>query len=173
MMRIVFDRLLQRAPLRRFRSASAVDIFGPAWLSSERWTSLKIMSKHRSLLMIVALLFSLTLVSSETVREQLKSDSKFHLYAVIFGITVNTNSKIDGFRVAKITDPRSGTTDPVDVKIPKKFVEAARRKLAATKKYEPEFKDGRPIEFFTYLLYSPGHPEIVISDLDVSLAKQP
>src|ERR1022692_763033 len=127
------------------------------------------MTKHRSLFLIIALLCGLVSASAETVRERLKSDSKFHLYTVIFGVTVDANSKIDGFRVAKVTDPRSGTTDPVDVKAPKKFVEAARKKLAAMKKYEPKFKDGKPVEFFTYIFYSPEHPDIVISDLDVPI----
>jgi hypothetical protein len=61
----------------------------------------------------------------------------------------------------------------VDVQVPKKFVAAARKRLAGMKKYESKFKDGKPVEFFTYFFYSPDHPDIVISDLDVPIDKQP
>jgi hypothetical protein len=103
----------------------------------------------------------------------MKSDSKFQLYTVIFGVTVDANSKIDSFRVARVTDTKSGTTDPVDVKVPQKFVLAARKKLTAMKKYEPQFKDGKPVEFFTYVFYSPEYSDVAITDLDVSIDKQP
>ena len=131
------------------------------------------MTKRRLLFLIATLLCALDSASAETVRERLKNDPKFELYAVIFGVTVDANSKIDGFRVVKVTDPKSRSTDPVDVQVPKKFVAAARKRLAGMQKYEPKFKDGKPVEFFTYVFYSPEHPDIVITDLDVPIDKQP
>ena len=131
------------------------------------------MTKRHSFLLIVTLFCTLISAPSETVRERLKSDSKLHLYSVIFGVTVDAGSKIDGFHVSKVIDAKSGTTDAVDVKVPKKFVEASRKKLAAMKKYEPKYKDGKPVEFFTYVYYSPDYPDVVIVDLDVPIDKQP
>jgi hypothetical protein len=111
-------------------------------------------------------------VSAETVRERVKGDPKFPFYTVIFAITVDAESKINQFYVSKVTDPRSGKTDAVDVKIPEKYVEAARKKASQTK-YEPKFKDGKPVEFYTYYFYSPQYPDVVITDLDAPIDKQP
>src|SRR6267143_7109713 len=86
--------------------------------------------------------------SAQTVRDQLKNLG-FHVYAVIFGLTVDAGSRIRTFHVSKVTDPKSGTTDAVDVKVPQSFVDAARKKAAA-KHYDPKLKDGKPVEFFTY-----------------------
>jgi hypothetical protein len=109
--------------------------------------------------------------SAQTVREHLK-DPGFHAYAVIFGLTVDSKSKILTFHVSKVTDPRAGTTDAVDIQVPRAFVDAAKKK-AATKHYEQKLKDGKPVEFFTYYLYTPSHPRTVITDLDKSLEDQP
>lgn len=166
------DKSLQPKRDGAVSSASRFTVLCPVWLISGCWTSLQLLTKHRSLPIIVALLCSLSVASAETVRERLKSDSKFQLFAVIFGVTVDASSRIDSFRVAKVTDPRSHRTDPVDVKVPRKFVEAARKKLSAMKKYEPQFKDGKPVEFFTYVFYSPEYPDIVITDLDAPIDKQ-
>jgi hypothetical protein len=125
------------------------------------------------LLRLAAVLFlALTFTASaQSVRERLK-DPGFHAYAVIFGLTVDSTSKILTFHVSQVTDPKSGTTDPVKIQVPQAFVEAARKK-AATKHYDQKLKDGKPVEFFTYYLYTPSHPKIVITDLDKSLKEQP
>jgi hypothetical protein len=109
--------------------------------------------------------------SAQTVRERLK-DPGFHAYAVIFAVTVDSTSKILTFYVSKVTDPKAGTTDAVDIQVPEAFVDAA-RKRAATKHYEQKLKDGKPVEFFTYYLYTPSQPKTVITDLDKSLEDQP
>jgi hypothetical protein len=120
----------------------------------------------------VVLFLALTFTASaQSVRERLK-DPGFHAYAVIFGLTVDSTSKILTFHVSQVTDPKSGTTDPVKIQVPQAFVEAARKK-AATKHYDQKLKDGKPVEFFTYYLYAPSHPKIVITDLDKSLEEQP
>jgi len=121
---------------------------------------------------LVALLCSVCLAHSETVRERLKHDSAFRIYSVIFGVTVDADSKIQQFRVSKVIDPKSGKTDAVEVKVPNKYVEAAREKFAG-KKHAPELKEGKPVEFFTYYIYSPEHPAVVITDLDAPIDKQP
>jgi hypothetical protein len=120
---------------------------------------------------IVLSLALASIASAQTVRERLK-DSGFHAYAVIFGLTVDSTSKILTFHVSKVTDPKAGTTDAVDIQVPQAFVDAARRK-AATKHYDQTLKDGKPVEFFTYYLYTPSYPKTVITDLDKSLESQP
>jgi len=110
--------------------------------------------------------------SAQTVRERLKKDPDFKIYAVTFGITASTNSSVPTVRLAKVTDPKAGTTDPVKVDVPGAYVKAAKKKIEA-KHYEPEMKDGKPVEFFTYFYYVPGHSNVVVVDLDKPLDKQP
>ena len=35
-----------------------------------------------------------------------------------------------------------------------------------------KMKDGKPVEVFTYFFYIPGHPNVVVTDLDKPLDKQ-
>jgi hypothetical protein len=121
---------------------------------------------------IVLLFASVASTSAQTVRERLKKDPDFKIYSVIFGVTATTNSAVPIVRLAKVIDPKSGTTDPVKVDVPDAYLKTAKKKIEA-KKYEPELKDGKPIEFFTYFFYVPGHSNIVIVDLDKPLDKQP
>ena len=79
------------------------------------------------------------------------------LYAVVFGVVVNEKSQLTSFRVAKVTDPRSGSIDSVNVAIPESFIAAA-RKLSIAKNYPPQFENGKPKEFFTYYFYDPVEP---------------
>ncbi|HEX5220675.1 MAG TPA: hypothetical protein VFZ59_13975 [Verrucomicrobiae bacterium] len=121
--------------------------------------------------------FSLTLLigavaSAQTVRERLEKEPDFKIYSVIFGVTATTNSSAPAVRLAKVIDPKSGTTDAVKVDVPDAFIKAAKEKIEA-KKYEPKLKDGKPAEFFTYFFYVPGHSNIVVVDLDKPLNKQP
>jgi hypothetical protein len=112
-----------------------------------------------------------SVASAQTVRERLK-DPGFHTYAVVFGLTVDSTSKILTFHVSQVTDPKSGTTNPVKIQVPQEFIDAARKK-AAMKHYDQKLKDGKPVEFFTYYLYTPSRPKTVITDLDKSLEEQP
>ena len=109
--------------------------------------------------------------SEQTVREQLK-DPEFKLYTVVFGITVDADSKLQAIKVSKITDPKTGTTDAVDIQVPQPFIDAAKKKAIA-KQYKPKLQDGKPVEFFTYFYYTPKLPATVVTDLDQPLDKQP
>ena len=66
----------------------------------------------------------------------------------------------------------SGTTDAVMVNVPDECGQAVKNRIEANH-YEPELTDGKPVEFFTYFFYVPGHSEIVVIDLDRPLDKQP
>jgi hypothetical protein len=106
-----------------------------------------------------------------TVRELLKS-AEFKFYSVIFGITIDADSKLQAFKVSKVIDPKSGTTDAVDVQVPAAFIAAAKKKVSA-KHYKPKLENNKPVEFFTYFHYSPNYPTTVITDLDQPLSQQP
>jgi hypothetical protein len=120
---------------------------------------------------ILTLLAMTCACSAQTVRDRLK-DPKFHLYSVIFGVTVGANSTIATFRVSKVFEPRSGNADAVKLEVPQVYIDAARKK-AETKKFGQNLKDGKPVEFFTYFLYTPTEPALVITDVDLPLDKQP
>lgn len=126
-----------------------------------------------SLIVLGALFCATCLAYAETVRERLNQDSKFRLYAVIFGATLNADSSIKEFHVARVLDPRSGNTnDLLNVEIPKAYIEAA-RKVFLKAKHQPEIEDGKSVPLFTYYLYSPAYPKTVITDLDAPIDKQP
>src|SRR6266480_5912272 len=105
---------------------------------------------------IILLLGSVATASAQTVtvRECLKKEPDFRIYSVIFGVTATTNSAVPAVRIAKVTDPKSGTTDAVKVDVPGAYIKAAKKKIEA-KHHEPEMKDGKPVEFFTYFFYVP------------------
>jgi len=56
--------------------------------------------------------------------------------------------------------------------IPDAWIKAAKKKIQAEPP-KPKMKDGKPAEVFTYFFYVPGHPNIVVTDLDKPLDKQP
>jgi len=56
--------------------------------------------------------------------------------------------------------------------IPEAWIKAAKKKIQADPP-KPKMKDGKPVEVFTYFFYVPERPNIVVSDLDKPLDKQP
>jgi hypothetical protein len=109
--------------------------------------------------------------SVQTVRQRLNNEPSLRIYAVVFGVTA-ANSAPPTVRVVKVIDPKSGTIDAVKLDVPNAFVKAAKKKIE-TKPYKPDRKEGRPIEVFTYFGYVPGHPDVVVVDLDKPLDEQP
>src|ERR1041385_1757991 len=110
-------------------------------------------------------------IFAQTVRERL-NDADFHLYSVIFGVTVDPQSKIQTFKVSQVTEPKSGSTKSVDVKVPQSFVAAARKRAEASKSV-PKFKDGNPVEFFSCYFSRPGSPSVVSTVLKKPVDQQP
>jgi hypothetical protein len=108
---------------------------------------------------------------NKTVRELLQAP-EFRIYSVIFGITIDADGKLQGFKVSGVTEPKVNATKTVDAQIPQAFLNAAREKVIA-KKYEPKLENGKPVEFFTYFYYSPQFPNTVITDLDQPPDAQP
>ncbi len=120
---------------------------------------------------LLALFLLVGTASAQTVREQLKRP-EFCLYSVIFGVTIGADAKLQSFRVSKVIEPKTGTTDAVEVPVPPEYVEAARRKFEA-QPHEPKLENGQPVEFFTYFFHSPARPATAITDLDQPIDQQP
>jgi len=129
------------------------------------------------LLRFVGLMLLLGLVASasaQTVRERLKKEPGFRIYAVIFGVTATTNSKPPAVRLVEVGDISEGSTKSADaakIDLPDAWINAAKKKIQAEPP-EPKMKDGKPVEVFTYFFYVPGHPNVVVIDLDRPLDKQ-
>ena len=113
----------------------------------------------RSLLAILLI----ATASAQPVRELLKR-AGFRLYTVVLGITVDERGTITNFRVARVTDAKSDSKASLPVKVPKRFIGAARKKAEA-RHYKPWLEKGKPVEFFTYYFFAPDYPNALISDL--------
>lgn len=113
-----------------------------------------------------------TSASAQTVRDLLMKDPDFRIYSVVFVVTATTNSTLPAIRLAKVTDPKTGTTDAVKLDVPDSYVRAAKKKIEEMH-YVPELKDGKPVEFFVHYFYVPGHSNVVIADLNKQINKQP
>ena len=124
---------------------------------------------------LMLLLGSVASASAETVGERAKKDPSFKIYPVIFSVTVTSNSTPPAVRVVgkgqgknyrKISEAEAAKIIPAAwIKAVKKIIQADPPK--------PKMKDGKPVEVFTYFFYVPERPNIVVSDLDKPLDKQP
>jgi hypothetical protein len=113
--------------------------------------------------------------SAQTVGERMKKDPDFRIYPVIFGVTATTNSKPPAVRVVEIGTPHSEPSKsgkPPKIDVPDAWINAAKKKIQAEPS-KPQMKDGKPVEVFTYFFYVPERPNVVVSDLDKPLDKQP
>ena len=118
---------------------------------------------------------SVASASGQTVGERLKKDPDFRIYAVVFGVTATTNSKPPAVRlvqVGKISGQSGKSADAAMRDLPDAYIKAAKKKIQAEPP-KPQMKDGKPVEVFTYFFYVPEHPNVVVTDLDKPLDKQP
>ena len=122
---------------------------------------------------LMLLLGSVASASAQTVGERAKKDLSFQIYPVIFGVTATSNSTFPAIRVVSVGTPK-GQGKSVDAAkiVPDAWIKAAKKKIQA-KPPRPQMKDGKPVEVFTYFFYVPGHPNVVVTDLDKPLDKQP
>jgi hypothetical protein len=114
------------------------------------------------------LLGSVASASAQTVGERLKKDPGFRIYPVIFGVTATTKSRLPAVRLVEVGVPKGSAK----IDLPDTFIKAAKKKIQAEPP-EPKMKDGKPVEVFTYFFYVPGHPNVVVVDLDKPLDRQP
>ena len=137
-------------------------------------------SRLLSFASLMLLLGSIVSASAQTVGERVKKDPSFQFYPVIFGVTAASNSTPLAIRVVSIGNTSKGRAkgDRVISEaeaakiIPEAWVKAAKKKIQADPP-KPKMKDGKPVEVFTYFFYVPERPNIVVSDLDKPLDKQP
>ena len=99
----------------------------------------------------------------------MEKEPGFRVYPVIFGVTATTNSKPPAIRVVEVGTPKGS---PKIDNVPDAFIKAAKKKIQAEPP-KPKMKDGKPVEIFVYFFYVPGHPNVVVIDLDKPLDKQP
>ena len=113
--------------------------------------------------------------SAQTVGERMKSDPGFKIYPVIFGVTATSNSTPPVVRLVEVGTPRDERTKsghPPKIDLPDAWIKAAKKKIQAEPP-KPKMKDGKPVEVFTYFFYVPDHPNVVVTNLDKPLDKQP
>lgn len=124
---------------------------------------------------LTLLLESIASASAQTVAERMKKDPNFRIYPVTFGVTATSDSAPPVVRAQRVGTPRSERTKsghPPQIDIPDAWIEAAKKKIQAAPP-RAKMKDGKPVEVFTYFFYVPDHPNIVVSDLDKPIDKQP
>jgi hypothetical protein len=104
----------------------------------------------------------------------LNQDPGFRIYPVVFGVTATTKSGPPAVRLVEVGVPKGSakSADAAKIDVPDTFIKAAKKKIQAEPP-EPKMKDGKPVEVFTYFFYVPGHPNVVVVDLDKPLDKQP
>ena len=125
-------------------------------------TSLRLL-RFTSLMLFLGSVASAT---AQTVAERWKNEPGFRIYPVTFAVTATTPPVI---RVQEVGTPKGA---PKIDNVPDAFIKAAKKKIEAQPP-NPKMKDGKPVEVFTYFFYVPEHPNIVVSDLDKPLDKQP
>jgi hypothetical protein len=117
---------------------------------------------------LTLLVGSVASAAAQTVGERMKKDPNFRIYPVIFGVTATTNSTPPVIRPMEVGTPRNAPK----IDIPDAWIKAAKKKIQAAPP-KPKMKDGKPVEVFIYFFYVPEHPNIVFSDPDKPLDKQP
>lgn len=115
---------------------------------------------------LLLLLGSVASALAQTVAERWKNEPGFRVYPVTFAVTATTPPVI---RVQEVGVPKGS---PKIENVPDAFIKAVKKKIQEHPP-EPKMKDGKPVEVLTYFFYVPGHPNIVVIDLDKPLDKQP
>ena len=117
---------------------------------------------------LMLLVGSVAPASAQTVGERMKKDPDFRIYPVIFGVTATSNSKPPVIRPIEVGTPKGSPK----VDLPDAWIKAAKKKIQAEPP-NPQMKDGKPVEVFVYFFYVPDHPNVVVTDPDKPLDKQP
>ena len=117
---------------------------------------------------LILLLASVASAPAQTVGERMKKDPNFRIYPVIFGVTATSNSTPPVVRAASVGTPKGSPK----IDIPDAWIKAAKKKIQ-TEPPKPQMKDGKPVEVFVYFFYLPDHPNVVVTDPDKPLDKQP
>ena len=116
------------------------------------------------------LLFPETLASIKKKNESSEPEGKYiegkssHLFGVIFQLKIDLQGNLTTFEINKVIDPKSGTTDAVNIEIPAVYFESAKTH-AGQNGYKPHLDNGQPVDFYIYYYYDPENPEVVITEI--------
>lgn len=121
----------------------------------------------RCVLLTILAAFAAASLHADTIRERIHTDPNFKLYAVILAVTQNADGSIRKVALSKVIEPKSGTTDPVKIEVPARFLEES-EKLIRARKYEVDTtkKDGIILPFATFYYYAPSLGPYPIEDID-------
>ena len=124
----------------------------------------------RHLLLTLLALLAATSLRAETIRERMSFNPDFRIYVVMLSVRQNPDGSIKDVKLSKIIDPRTGSTDPIKLDLPEKFVPEA-EKLIRARKYDVDktSKDGLVLPFATYYFYAPSLGSSPITDLDAKI----
>ena len=122
------------------------------------------MIKTVGIAVAISLLFLNTLGATEQTLPIYTTGTSPKLFAVIFGITINSDKSVENIRINRVIDPSSGSPEAIDMPVPQIFIESAEMHIKA-QNYEPKIENGKAKEFFTYFFFDPETPEIVITEL--------
>jgi TPR repeat protein len=106
-----------------------------------------------------------------SIRERLRNEWHFSLYAVTFEGSRDVNGGIVSLRVVRVTDAAAGDGKPVDIEVPSFYGDAVRAKLS--EKQPPTPEGAEPSSFSTSFFFTPAYPWTVITDLDAGIDDQP
>jgi hypothetical protein len=70
---------------------------------------------------------------------------------VVFDVNTDQDGKLAALSVSKVTDPYTGTTDPVKLDVPSEFIAASRERLLK-RQYAPNQ------HFLAYTYFDPQRP---------------
>lgn len=109
---------------------------------------------------------------AQSIRDHFLTHADFPLYVVILSVRQNTDGSIRDVQLAKVIEPRSGTTDPVKIDVPAKFMTGAEKLIRSrTYKVDSTAKDGLILPFATYFYYAPTLGTDPIADLDAPMPR--
>lgn len=105
-----------------------------------------------------------------SIRERMRVDAKFQLYAAYFAVALDQEGKVTAFERVRVVDPAAGTGEPVAIDLPESYVAAVRRKIAQLR---PAGSEGKPVTYAAFYYFSPAYESVVISNLDYLPENQP
>ena len=112
----------------------------------------------RIILLLITIILTCNIPSYGQNPTSDSSDSA-ELYAVIFGFVIDKKNELRSFRVSKVIEPRTKSTNAVDVKVPERYIAAARARLMANPQQPTIDEHGNLKEMFTYFFFDPQQPD--------------
>lgn len=106
--------------------------------------------------LLIATIISFFIITAGSHAEKSPARSA-KIYSVVFAFSVDAEGQLKEFRVSEVVDVRSGSTNPVDVKVPESYIEVARAEFMK-RSPKPTIEEGKLVEKFTYFYFDPRQP---------------